>query len=251
MSTVSIRNLIEAGTHFGHRRRFWNPSMEEYIHSTHHKVDIINVAKTRNALHSACEYLSEITSRGGRVLFIGTKRAARDIIKEQATAAGMPYINHRWLGGTLTNWKTIRGCISKLEQLEKEVETAGQDMSKKELLGYNKTIQKLSVNLEGIRNIGGLPTVLYVVDVRYESIAVAEAHKMGIPVVAMVDTNSSPDHVTHLIPANDDAKESISIITKAVAAACKEGADQVGAKRKGSGTSETIEGVEVIRDSSA
>ena len=248
-SQPSLRELVSVGAHFGHRRRFWNPSMAPYIYSTHEKLDIIDLRRTRDALRKACDYLRGVTSRGGRVLFIGTKRLARSIIKEQAELAKMPYINHRWFGGTLTNWKTIRGCITKLEQLEQLIEAEGEYMSKKELLNTNRAIDKLRINFDGIRNIGGLPTVLYVVDVRHEAIAISEAHKMGIPVVAVVDTNSSPDNIAQLIPANDDSQHSIQLITSAIAQACREGAEQTGAQAAVNAKTHTFKGVEVIRDS--
>lgn len=255
MSEITIRQLVAAGVHFGHRRRFWNPGMEDYIHTTYQKVDIINPQKTLQALKESCQYLQGVTARTGRVLFVGTKRVSSGIIKEQATRAGMPYINHRWLGGTLTNWKTIRGSIQKLEQLEAEIKGSSEVMTKKELLKHTRAAEKLRINLEGIRSIGGLPTALYVVDVRHEAIAVSEAHKMGIPVVAMVDTNSSPDNITRLIPANDDSQQSIELITGAIADACAAGVQQGNANLKGAAPAETIdtEGgkVEVIRSSGA
>ncbi|MGI9346209.1 MAG: 30S ribosomal protein S2 [Gammaproteobacteria bacterium] len=226
---ITMSQMVKSGVHFGHRRRFWNPAMAPYIHSTYQKVDIIDLRQTKTALIEACDYLRNLTSRGGRVLFIGTKRSARPIIKEQALIAGMPYINNRWLGGTLTNWKTIRGCITKMERLEKEVVTKREEMTKKELLMHQRAIDKLRINLEGIRTIGGLPNALFVIDVQHEAIAISEAQKMGIPVVGVVDTNSNPASVTHLIPANDDSRHSIQFVTSTIAAACADGLQSVSA----------------------
>ena len=224
MSIVSIQDLLNAGVHFGHQSRFWNPKMEGFIFDTRKKISIINLEMTQEHLNAAASKAEEICSRGNRILFVGTKRSASKTIKEEASALGLPYIDKRWLGGTLTNWKTIRGSVRRLLDIE-EMMTSGRinKLSKKEALDITKEHEKLSASVGGIKDMKGLPDALFVVDVNYEKIAVTEAKKMGIPIIALVDTNSNPEGIDYVIPGNDDAIRSIKLITKVIADSCATG----------------------------
>ena len=224
MSIVSIQDLLNAGVHFGHQSRFWNPKMEGFIFDTRKKISIINLEMTQEHLSAAASKAEEICSRGNRILFVGTKRSAAKTIKEEASALGLPYIDKRWLGGTLTNWKTIRGSVRRLLDIE-EMITSGRinKLSKKEALDITKEHEKLSASVGGIKDMKGLPDALFVVDVNYEKIAVTEAKKMGIPIIALVDTNSNPEGIDYIIPGNDDAIRSIKLITKVIADSCATG----------------------------
>ena len=224
MSIVSIQDLLNAGVHFGHQSRFWNPKMEEFIFDTRKKISIINLEMTQEHLSAAASKAEEICSRGNRILFVGTKRSAAKTIKEEATALGLPYIDKRWLGGTLTNWKTIRGSVRRLLDIE-EMVTSGRinKLSKKEALDITKEHEKLSASVGGIKDMKGLPDALFVVDVNYEKIAVNEAKKICIPIIALVDTNSNPEGIDYVIPGNDDAIRSIKLITKVIADSCATG----------------------------
>ena len=224
MSIVSIQDLLNAGVHFGHQSRFWNPKMEGFIFDTRKKISIINLEMTQEYLSAAASKAEEICSRGNRILFVGTKRSAAKTIKEEASALGLPYIDKRWLGGTLTNWKTIRGSVRRLLDIE-EMITSGRinKLSKKDALDITKEHEKLSASVGGIKDMKGLPDALFVVDVNYEKIAVTEAKKMGIPIIALVDTNSNPEGIDYVIPGNDDAIRSIKLITKVIADSCATG----------------------------
>ena len=224
MSIVSIKDLLNAGVHFGHQQRFWNPKMESYIFDTRKKISIINLEMTQECLNAAASKAEEICSKGNRILFVGTKRSASKTIKESASAIGLPYIDKRWLGGTLTNWKTIRGSIRRLIDIE-ELQSSGRinKLSKKEAVDITKEYEKLEASVGGIKDMKGLPDALFVVDVAYEKIAVTEAKKMGIPIIALVDTNSNPEGIDHIIPGNDDAIRSIRLITKVISDACARG----------------------------
>ena len=224
MSIVSIQDLLNAGVHFGHQSRFWNPKMEGFIFDTRKKISIINLEMTQEHLSAAASKAEEICSRGNRILFVGTKRSAAKTIKEEASAIGLPYIDKRWLGGTLTNWKTKRGSVRRLLDIE-EMITSGRinKLSKKEALDITKEHEKLSASVGGIKDMKGLPDALFVVDVNYEKIAVTEAKKMGIPIIALVDTNSNPEGIVYVIPDNDDAIRSIKLITKVIADSCATG----------------------------
>ena len=224
MSIVSIQDLLNAGVHFGHQSRFWNPKMEGFIFDTRKKISIINLEMTQEHLSAAASKAEEICSRGNRILFVGTKRSAAKTIKEEASALGLPYIDKRWLGGTLTNWKTIRGSVRRLLDIE-EMITSGRinKLSKKEALDITKEHEKRSASVGGIKDMKGLPDALFVVDVNYEKIAVTEAKKMGIPIIALVDTNSNPEGIDYVIPGNDDAIRSIKLITKVIADSCATG----------------------------
>ena len=224
MSIVSIKDLLNAGVHFGHQQRFWNPKMESFIFDTRKKISIINLEMTQECLNAAASKAEEICSKGNRILFVGTKRSATKTIKEAASSIGLPYIDKRWLGGTLTNWKTIRGSIRRLLDIE-ELQSSGRinKLSKKEAVDITKEYEKLDASVGGIKDMKGLPDALFVVDVAYEKIAVTEAKKMGIPIIALVDTNSNPEGIDHIIPGNDDAIRSIRLITKVISDACARG----------------------------
>ena len=224
MSIVSIKDLLQAGVHFGHQQRFWNPKMDEYIFDTRKQISIINLEITQEHLSAAASKVEDICSKGNKILFVGTKRSASKTIKEEASEIGLPYVDKRWLGGTLTNWKTIRGSIRRLIDIEEMISSGRiEKLIKKEAVEIQKEYIKLKASVGGIKDMKGLPDAIFVVDVKYEKIAVLEAKKMGIPVIGIVDTNSDPDGIDTIIPANDDAIRSIRLITKVIADACARG----------------------------
>ena len=224
MSVVSIKDLLHAGVHFGHQKRFWNPKMDKYIFDTRKKISIIDLELTQEHLSAAASKVEDICSKGNKVLFVGTKRSASKTIKEEASKLDLPYVDKRWLGGTLTNWKTIRGSIRRLQDIEEMVSSGRIDkLIKKEAVEIQKEFVKLQASVGGIKDMKGLPDAIFVIDVKYEKIAVLEAKKMGIPVIALVDTNSDPDGIETVIPGNDDAIRSIRLITKIIAEACERG----------------------------
>ena len=224
MSIVSIKDLLQAGVHFGHQSRFWNPKMEEYIFDTRKKISIINLETTQSQLNAAASRIESICSRGNKLLFVGTKRSASKSIREKASSLGLPFVDKRWLGGTLTNWKTIRSSIRRLSDLE-EMMSSGriEKLSKKEALEMSREHQKLMESIGGIKDMKGLPDALFVIDVKHEQIAVTEAKKMGIPVIGLVDTNSNPEGIDVVIPGNDDAIRSIKLILEVIGEACERG----------------------------
>ena len=231
MASVTMRQLLEAGAHFGHRTRYWNPKMEAFIFGERNKVHIINLEQTLPLLKEACNYVGRLATNSGKVLFVGTKRAAREAVETEARRCGMPYVSQRWLGGTLTNFKTIKGSIKRLTEMEKQLEDGSVGrLTKKEQLNFNRERDKLLRSLGGIKEMASLPDCLFVIDVGYEKIAVAEARKLGIPVVAVVDTNCDPDGIDCVIPGNDDATRAIKVYATAVADAVIEarGANTVG-----------------------
>ena len=231
MASVTMRQLLEAGAHFGHRTRYWNPKMEGFIFGERNKVHIINLEQTLPLLKEACNHVGRLAANGGKVLFVGTKRAARESVEVEAQRAGMPFVSQRWLGGTLTNFKTIKGSIKRLTEMEKQVEDGTVNrLTKKEQLNFTREMEKLNRSLGGIKDMASLPDCLFVIDVGYEKIAVAEAKKLGIPVVAVVDTNCDPDGIDCIIPGNDDATRAIKVYTSAIADAVIEarGANSVG-----------------------
>ena len=224
MSIVSVKDLLHAGVHFGHQKRFWNPKMEQYIFDTRKQISIINLDLTQEHLSAAASKVEDVCSKGNKVLFVGTKRSASKTIKDEASALGLPYVNKRWLGGTLTNWKTIRGSIRRLQDIEEMISSGRiEKLIKKEAVEMQKEYTKLEASVGGIKDMKGLPDAIFVIDVKYEKIAVLEAKKMGIPVIALVDTNSDPDGIDTVIPGNDDAIRSIRLITKVIADACSSG----------------------------
>ena len=227
MAEVSMRDMLAAGVHFGHQTRYWNPKMSGYIFGARNNIHVINLEKTVPALNSALKQIRVMGSRKQKILFVGTKRAAAKVIKEQALRVGMPYVDQRWLGGMLTNYKTIRQSIRRLTDLEAEAESGTFELiTKKEALQKRRLMDKLERSLGGIKNMGGLPDALFVVDVQHEHIAVVEANKLGIPVIGVVDTNSDPDGVDYVIPGNDDAIRAIRIYVAAVSDAIAEGQSQ-------------------------
>ena len=224
MAVVSMKQLLEAGVHFGHQTRRWNPKMAQYIFTERNGIYIIDLQKTVKKLEEAYNFVREIAANGGNVLFVGTKKQAGDSIKEEADRAGAYYVNARWLGGMLTNFTTIRNRIRRLEQLRKMEEDGTFDrLTKKEVAKLNLEIEKLEKYLGGIKDMNKLPSALFVVDPRKEKIAVAEAHKLGIPVIAIVDTNCDPDEIDYVIPGNDDAIRAVKLISGAMADAIIEG----------------------------
>ena len=224
MSTVTMKQLLEAGVHFGHQTKRWNPKMKEYIFGSRNGIYIIDLQKTVRLFKEAYKFVVDIASKGEHVLFVGTKKQAQDSISEEAQRAGMFYVNHRWLGGTLTNFRTIKKNVERLKKIEKMKEDGTfEALPKKEVLGLEKERDKMQKTLGGIKNMGKLPGGLFIVDPRKEGIAVREARKLGIPIVAIVDTNCDPDEVDFIIPGNDDAIRAIRLISSKVAEACLEG----------------------------
>jgi small subunit ribosomal protein S2 len=221
MSTASMKDMLKAGVHFGHQCRYWNPKMEPYIFGARNKIHIINLEHTVPAFNQALAQVKQMTERGQKILFVGTKRAASKIVKEEASRAGMPYVDQRWLGGMLTNYKTIRASVKRLKELEAQT-TDGTftKLTKKEALMRSRDLEKLEKSIGGIKNMGGLPDALFVIDVDHERIAVTEANKIGIPVIGIVDTNSNPDGVDYVIPGNDDAIRAIHLYVSSIADAC-------------------------------
>jgi small subunit ribosomal protein S2 len=224
MSQVSMRDLLQAGAHFGHQTRYWNPKMDQYIFGARNKIHIINLEHTVPAFNEALDMVTRLAGNKNKILFVGTKRAAGKIIKEQAERAGQPYVSHRWLGGMLTNYKTIRASIKRYRELEaQQSDGTFEKLTKKEALMRTRDMEKLERSIGGIKDMGGLPDALFVVDVDHERIAITEANKLGIPVIGIVDTNSNPDGVDYVIPGNDDAIRAIKLYVTAVADACMAG----------------------------
>ncbi len=224
MADVSMRQMLEAGVHFGHQTRYWNPKMAPYIFGERNKIHIINLEKSLPMAHEAAAFVKATISDGGKVLFVGTKRAARESMRNHAVRCGMPFVSHRWLGGMLTNYKTIRQSVKRLMTLEKMAEEGGlEGLTKKEVLGLSREQEKLERSLGGIKEMVSLPDALFVVDVDHEDIAVREARKLGIPVVAIVDTNCSPEGVDYVIPGNDDAMRAIELYAGLIADAVLDG----------------------------
>ena len=223
-----MREMLEAGVHFGHQTRFWNPKMAPFIFGERNKIHIINLEQTMPLCKDAVNYLGKVASKKGKVLFVGTKRAASDAIREEAQRCGMPFVNHRWLGGMLTNFRTVRASIKRLKELEEMEQSNSYDqINKKEILQLSREREKLDKTLGGIKDMGGLPDVLFVVDVGYENIAVLEASKLGIPIVGIVDTNNSPDNIDYIVPGNDDSMRAIRLYTKIVADAILVGKESI------------------------
>jgi small subunit ribosomal protein S2 len=224
MANVTMRQMLEAGVHFGHQTRYWNPKMEPYIFGARGKIHIINLEKTLPLLNDSMNFISKLAAKRGTVMFVGTKRAASAAIEEEARRCGMPFVSHRWLGGMLTNYRTIRDSVKRLKQLESMQEDGSiQHLVKKEILQLTRERDKLEKSLGGIKEMKNLPDALFVVDVSHEDIAIKEARKLGIPVVAVVDTNCSPENIDYVIPGNDDAIRSIRLYAQLAADAVLEG----------------------------
>lgn len=215
MSTITMRDMLQAGVHFGHQTRYWNPKMKQYIFGERNGIHIINLEKTVECYESALNFLSSTVAHKGKVLFVGTKRAASEKVGQAATECGQFYVDHRWLGGMLTNWKTVRQSIKRLKDLETQSQDGTFDkLTKKEALLRTRELEKLNRSLGGIKDMGGLPDALFVIDADLEHIAVKEANNLGIPVVAVVDTNTNPDGVDYVIPGNDDAIRAVDLYLK-------------------------------------
>ena len=226
--SVSMREMLEAGCHFGHQTRFWNPKMAQYIFGARNKIHIINLEKTVEKFEQAQKFVRELTARGGKVLFVDAKRGGREIIAEQAQRAGCCWVDQRWLGGTLTNFKTVKQTIKHLKEMEQVIAEGGlEKMSKKEALDFSREIEKLNKSIGGIKEMTSLPDALFVIDVGYHKIAIAEANKLGIPVIAVVDTNNSPDGVDYVIPGNDDSGKAVAIYASGIADAVLAGKEDV------------------------
>ena len=222
--SATMRQMLEAGVHFGHQTRFWNPRMAPYIYGHRNKIHIVNLEKTLGLYQEAMKYLKQLSSNRGTVMFVGTKRQAREIMAEEEQRAGMPYVDHRWLGGMLTNFKTVKTSIKRLKDMEVMIAEGGVErLSKKESLLFQRELDKLNRSLGGIKDMGGLPDALFVVDVGYHKIAVTEAAKLGIPVVGVVDTNHSPEGISYVIPGNDDSGKAIRLYARGAADAILDG----------------------------
>jgi small subunit ribosomal protein S2 len=222
--SVTMREMLEAGVHFGHQTRYWNPRMAPFIFGHRNKIHIVNLEKTLAMYQEAVKFVRKLSANKGAVLFVGTKRQAREIIKEEALRCGAPYVDYRWLGGMLTNYKTVKQSIKRLKDMEAMVQDGSMDkLPKKEALHYQREIAKLDRSLGGIKNMNGLPDALFVIDVGYQKGAVAEASKLGIPVIAVVDTNHTPEGVAYVIPGNDDSSRAIRLYVRGMADAVLEG----------------------------
>ncbi len=218
MSDISMRKMLEAGVHFGHQTRYWNPEMAPYIFGERNKIHIINLEHSLPMYNDAANFLGKLAARKAQILFVGTKRSAQAPLKEAAIRCGMPYVNHRWLGGMLTNYKTVKASIKRLKELESIKEDGTLErLTKKEALSLNRELEKLERSLGGIKDMNGLPDALFIIDVGYEKIAVKEAAKLGIPIVAVVDTNNRPTNVDYIIPGNDDAIRAITLYVNGIA----------------------------------
>ncbi|ANE55956.1 MULTISPECIES: 30S ribosomal protein S2 [Methylomonas] len=224
MAAVSMRQMLEAGVHFGHQTRYWNPKMASYLFGARNKIHIIDLEQTLPLFNDAMNYLGQMTANKGTILFVGTKKAARKTVAEEAKRCGMPYVNHRWLGGMLTNFKTIKKSINRLKELEamKADGTLYQRFSKKEALGMERELEKLERSLGGIKDMRGTPDVIFVLDVGYEKNAIMEAKKLGIPVVGVVDSNNSPEKIDYVIPGNDDSIRAVTLYCQSASAAILE-----------------------------
>ena len=227
MPNVSMRDMLKAGVHFGHKTRYWNPKMKSYIFGARNRVHIINLEQTVPMFNNALKFLTGAASNKGKVLFVGTKRAASESVKEAAIASDQYYVNHRWLGGMLTNWKTVRQSIKRLKDLEAQSSDGTfEALTKKEALMRTREMEKLEKSLGGIKNMGGLPDVLFIIDADHEHISIKEANNLGIPVISVVDTNSNPDGVDYIVPGNDDAIRAVTLYLDSAANAVLSGREQ-------------------------
>ena len=225
--TVTMREMLEAGVHFGHQTRFWNPKMAPFIYGHRNKIHIINLEKTQPLFLDAMKFIRQLAAKRGTILMIGTKRQARDVIAMEAKRAGMPYVDQRWLGGMMTNFKTVKGSLKRLKEMQAQVESGTEIRIKKEALMFQRDLIKLEKDIGGIQNMTALPDAMFVIDVGYHKIAIAEAKKLGIPIIGVVDTNHSPDGIAFVIPGNDDSSRAIRLYARGVADAILEGRAQV------------------------
>ncbi|MFP4129492.1 MAG: 30S ribosomal protein S2 [Halorhodospira sp.] len=241
MADVSMRQMLEAGVHFGHQTRFWNPNMRPYIFGERNKIHIVNLEKTLPLFKEALNFTGRLAGNGGKILFVGTKRPAQELVREHAQRCGMPYVDHRWLGGMLTNFRTVKHSIARLKDLETQAEDGTFDkVTKREALALSREKEKLNRNLSGIKDMERLPDAMFVVDVGYEHIAIAEAKKLGIPVIGVVDTNCSPREIDYPIPGNDDAIRAIELYVSGIADAVLE-AKQAASTAAASGQDDFVE----------
>lgn len=226
MADITLEEMLQAGVHFGHQTKYWNPKMEQHIFGVRDKIHIINLEHTVEMIKPAMKFIESVAAKNNKILFVGTKRTATDIIKNEAVRCSMPYVNERWLGGMLTNYKTIRSSITRLENLLRQKEDGTfNKLTKKEGLKIQRDIDRLQKSIGGVTEMGGLPDALFIIDVKREAIAVSEASKMGIPIVGIVDSNSNPEGIDYVIPGNDDSIRSIALFTEAVADACLKGSE--------------------------
>jgi len=233
--TVSMREMLEAGVHFGHQTRFWNPKMAPYIYGHRNKIHIINLEKTQPLFNDAMKFIRQLSSKRGTILMIGTKRQAREVIALEARRAGMPFVDQRWLGGMLTNFKTVKGSLKKLKDMQAQIESGTEIRIKKEALMFQRDLAKLEKDIGGIQDMNALPDAMFVIDVGYHKIAVLEAKKLGIPIIGVVDSNHSPEGIDYVIPGNDDSSKAVALYARAVADAVLEG--------KANATSEVVQAV--------
>ena len=221
--SVTMREMLEAGVHFGHQTRFWNPKMAPFIFGHRNKIHIINLEKSLPMLQDAAKFAKQLAANGGTILMVGTKRQARDTIAAEAARAGVPYVNQRWLGGMLTNFKTVKTSIKRLKEMKAQLETGLDSLSKKEQLTFSREIAKLEKDIGGIQDMAALPDAIFVIDVGFHKIAVAEAKKLGIPLIGVVDTNHSPEGIDYVIPGNDDSAKAVTLYARGIADAIIEG----------------------------
>jgi small subunit ribosomal protein S2 len=221
--SVTMRSMLEAGVHFGHQTRFWNPKMAPFIFGHRNKIHIINLEKTLPMYEAAAKYIRQVAAKRGTILMVGTKRQAREVVAEEAKRAGVPFVDQRWLGGMLTNFKTVKTSIKRLKDMKAQQEAGLESMSKKEQLTFDREMQKLEKDIGGIQDMAGLPDAIFVIDVGYHKIAIAEAKKLGIPVIGVVDTNHSPEGIDYVIPGNDDSSKAVILYARGVADAILEG----------------------------
>ena len=247
--SVTMREMLEAGVHFGHQTRYWNPKMAPYIFGDRNKIHIVNLEKTLPLFEDALKYVRTLAANKGRIMFVGTKRQARDIMKEEALRSSCAYVNHRWLGGMLTNFKTVKQSIKRLNDYEAMLLDGSLDkFGKKEALGYKREVEKLERSIGGIKEMGGLPDAIFIIDVGHENGAITEAAKLGIPVIGVVDTNNSPDGVTYVIPGNDDSSRAIRLYARGIADAVLEGRSAALTEVVKMAAEETTEVAEVVAE---
>lgn len=245
MADVSMRQMLEAGVHFGHQTRFWHPKMAPYIFGERNKIHIINLEKSLPLFNDAMNFIGRLAAKRGKILFVGTKRAAQEAVEREAARCGMPYVSRRWLGGMLTNFKTVKQSIKRLNEYNTMLEDGRIDQfGKKEALGYKREVEKLERSIGGIKEMGGLPDAIFIIDVGHESGAVTEAAKLGIPVIGVVDTNNSPDGIAYVIPGNDDSSRAIRLYARGIADAVLEGRSNAIAEIVKSATEEEFVEVE-------
>jgi len=238
--SVSMREMLEAGVHFGHQTRFWNPKMAPFIYGHRNKIHIINLEKTLPAFENALKFVRQLSSKRGTVLMVGTKRQAREVVALEAQRCGMPYVDQRWLGGMLTNFKTVKGSLKKLKDMQAQKDSGTLAVIKKEALMFERELTKLEKDIGGIQDMAALPDAIFVIDVGYHKIAILEANKLGIPVIGVVDTNHSPLGIDYVIPGNDDSAKAVALYAKAVADAVLEG--------KANATSDVVQQVSAAGD---